>query len=101
MRASSIAWTGQRWKDAAAPLVEAWEAEMAGKGIDGKARYAKTAVEEVLPVTMLAADDRIEAPQGLVPHVSDATHPIVAGLPAHGIDVAILPPLPCSVGRHL
>lgn len=51
------------------------------QGIDGKARYARTAVEEVLPVTMLAADDRIEAPQGLVPHVADATHPIVAGLP--------------------
>lgn len=27
----------QRWKDTAAPLVEAWEAEMAAKGIDGKA----------------------------------------------------------------
>ncbi len=31
----------QRWKDAAAPLVEAWEAEMAGKGIDGKALVAE------------------------------------------------------------
>ena len=30
----------QRWKDTAAPLVEAWEAEMAGKGIDGKALVA-------------------------------------------------------------
>lgn len=27
----------QRWKDAAAPLIEAWEAEMSAKGIDGKA----------------------------------------------------------------
>jgi TRAP-type C4-dicarboxylate transport system substrate-binding protein len=27
----------QRWKDAAAPLVEAWIAEMNGKGLDGKA----------------------------------------------------------------
>jgi len=31
----------QRWKDAAAPLVEAWEAEMSGKGIDGKALVAE------------------------------------------------------------
>ncbi|WP_395813408.1 glutamine amidotransferase [Devosia sp.] len=52
------------------------------QGIDGKARYAGTAVEEVLPVTMLHQDDRIEAPQGLVPQVSEAGHPIVAGLPA-------------------
>jgi uncharacterized membrane protein len=55
---------------------------MTFQGIDGKARYARTAVEEVLPVTMQAADDRIEAPQGLVPQVSDAAHPIIAGLPA-------------------
>jgi len=27
----------QRWKDAAAPLIEAWEAEMTAKGKDGKA----------------------------------------------------------------
>jgi TRAP-type C4-dicarboxylate transport system substrate-binding protein len=27
----------KRWKDAAAPLIEGWEAEMAGKGKDGKA----------------------------------------------------------------
>lgn len=27
----------QRWKDAAAPIVEGWEAEMTGKGKDGKA----------------------------------------------------------------
>ncbi len=27
----------QRWKDTAAPLIEAWEAEMTAKGMDGKA----------------------------------------------------------------
>lgn len=27
----------QRWKDAAAPIIEGWEAEMSGKGKDGKA----------------------------------------------------------------
>lgn len=52
------------------------------QGIDGKAMYAGSPVEEVLPVTMQRADDRIEAPQGLVPQVADAGHPIVAGLPA-------------------
>ena len=55
---------------------------MTFQGIDGKARYAGSPVEEVLPVTMLTQDDRVEAPQGLTPLVTDAKHPIVAGLPA-------------------
>ena len=31
----------QRWKDTAAPLIEAWEAEMTAKGMDGKALVAE------------------------------------------------------------
>ena len=50
------------------------------QGIDAKARYAKTAVEEVLPVTMHERDDRVEVPEGVVPKVQMADHPIVAGL---------------------
>jgi uncharacterized membrane protein len=50
------------------------------QGIDGKARYAGSPVEDVLPVRMSRFDDRVEAPQGLVPHVTDTSHPIVAGL---------------------
>ncbi len=53
---------------------------MTFQGIDGKARYHQSPVEAVLPVTMLAGDDRVEAPEGLVPKVEMA-HEIV-----HGID---------------
>jgi uncharacterized membrane protein len=54
---------------------------MTFQGIDGKAQYAGTAVEEALPVTLLKHDDRRECPQGAVPHVSDPGHAIVDGLP--------------------
>ena len=53
---------------------------MTFQGIDGKAKYAGTAVEEVLPVLMQNSDDRVEAPQGLVPRIGDPGHPILAGL---------------------
>lgn len=50
------------------------------QGVDAKARYAGSPVEEVLPVRMRPYDDRVEAPQGLKPNVADSGHPIVAGL---------------------
>jgi len=37
-------------------------------------------VEEALPVTMLAIDDQVEAPESVIPRVVVADHPIVAGL---------------------
>lgn len=55
---------------------------MTFQGIDAKARYAGTAVEAALPVTLLASDDRVETPEGVVPRVTLAEHPIVAGLDA-------------------
>lgn len=51
------------------------------QGIDAKARYAGTAVEEALPVTMLSVDDRVEAPESVTPRVVAAEHAIAAGLP--------------------
>lgn len=51
------------------------------QGIDGKARYAATPVEEALPVTLERSDDRVEMPAGVLPYVRLADHPIVAGLP--------------------
>jgi uncharacterized membrane protein len=51
------------------------------QGIEGKARYAGTPVEEALPVTMMLVDDRVETPEGTVPRVADASHASVAGLP--------------------
>lgn len=55
---------------------------MTFQGIEGKARYHGTPVEEALPVTISASDDRQETPQGVAPEVTMADHPIVRGLPA-------------------
>lgn len=51
------------------------------QGIEAKARYAGTRVEDALPVTMLPGDDRVEVPQGVEPVLADGSHPIGAGLP--------------------
>ncbi|MCX7889971.1 MAG: glutamine amidotransferase [Rhodobacteraceae bacterium] len=51
------------------------------QGIDGRARWRRTPVEEALPVTCLPHDDRIEAPEGIVAEILDPSHPVVAGLP--------------------
>jgi len=53
---------------------------MTFQGVEAKAQYAGSAAEEVLPVTIDRWDDRVEAPQGAHPTVTDASHPIVAGL---------------------
>jgi uncharacterized membrane protein len=50
------------------------------QGIDGRARWRRTPVEEALPVECLPYDDRIEAPEGIYAEVIEPTHPIVAGL---------------------
>jgi uncharacterized membrane protein len=53
---------------------------MTFQGIDAKARYAGTPVEEALPVTMLERDDRVEVPEGVAPSMQIVDHPIVDGL---------------------
>jgi uncharacterized membrane protein len=53
---------------------------MTFQGIDAKAQYAGTSIEEVLPVTLLTRDDRVECPQGASPMLRDGQHPIAAGL---------------------
>jgi uncharacterized membrane protein len=55
---------------------------MTFQGIEGKAQYAGTAVEEVLPVSLMRYDDRLEAPQGATPQVTDGGHPILEGVPS-------------------
>lgn len=52
------------------------------QGIDGKARWRKTPVEEMLPVTCLAWDDRVEIPEGAEAEILEPDHPVMAGLPA-------------------
>lgn len=49
-------------------------------GIYGSAKYYRTPVEDVLPVTLLTFDDRVEAPEGAHPQVIDTAHPILAGI---------------------
>ena len=51
------------------------------QGIEGKARWAGSPVEEALPVTMLTVDDRVEVPAGTTPRVLQRDHPITTGLP--------------------
>lgn len=52
------------------------------QGFEGKANYAGTAVEEVLPVDIHRWDDRVEAPQGVSGALTGAEHPVTAGLDA-------------------
>ncbi len=53
------------------------------QGINGGARFKGTPVEEVLPVTCLPVDDRVEVPEGFDPVVTGPSdHPILKGLGA-------------------
>lgn len=49
-------------------------------GIDGKARYGGTALEDAMPVLIANYDDRVEAPQGARARVAQPGHPIARGL---------------------
>ena len=50
------------------------------QGIDGKARWRQTPVEDVLPVTCLPYDDRVEMPEGTTAVTVNQTHPVVANI---------------------
>ena len=50
------------------------------QGIDGKARWRNTPVEDVLPVTCLPYDDRVEMPEGSSVEIDRPDHPILEGL---------------------
>ena len=50
------------------------------QGIDGKARWRKTPVEDVLPVTCHPWDDRVEMPEGAVAEIVEPAHPVLKGL---------------------
>lgn len=50
------------------------------QGFQAKANYHGTPVEEILPVTILPYDDRVEAPQGVVGRLTGDPHPVTAGL---------------------
>lgn len=50
------------------------------QGIDGRGRWARTPVEQALPVTCLPYDDRVEVPDGFSARLTDSAHPILDGL---------------------
>jgi uncharacterized membrane protein len=50
------------------------------QGIYGAARYRNTAVADVLPVSILPIDDRIETPEGTIPEIANRSHFITQGL---------------------
>lgn len=49
---------------------------MSFTGIDAKSRYGETAIADILPVTMLDKDDRVESPEGIYPKVLRSDHPV-------------------------
>ena len=49
-------------------------------GIDGKARYQRTALADLLPVQMVDGDDRVECPQGVAPDILAPDHPLFEGI---------------------
>lgn len=51
------------------------------QGIESKGAYKNTYLEEVLPVTMLSGDDRMERCQGVYPKVEMPEHPILNKVP--------------------
>ena len=105
-------------------LIKAWVEKgggllMAGgyfsfQGIDGKARWRRTPVEDTLPVTCLPYDDRVEMPEGAVATIVRPDHPVLAGLEGDwplllGVnevelrdraDVEVLARLPDDQGGH-
>ena len=52
---------------------------MTFSGVDAKGKWQDTAVQEVLPVTVLPVDDRMEHCEGVRP-VTVKEHPVLAGL---------------------
>ncbi len=54
---------------------------MSFQGIEGKAHYKGTPMEEILPVTMVDGDDRVEVPQGFSPEICQPVHPVLKDVP--------------------
>jgi uncharacterized membrane protein len=54
---------------------------MSFAGVENKARFHDTELEEMMPVEILDHDDRVELPQGFCPTAVEPGHPILQGLP--------------------
>jgi len=59
---------------------------MSYQGIEGKARYKDTPIEEILPVTMFPGDDRMEIPEGFVTEAVKPQHPVLDQIPSQEKD---------------
>ncbi len=82
------------------------------QGIDGRARWRRTPVEETLPVTCLPYDDRVEVPEGCGAELVEPDHPVLVGLggawpPLLGVNEVepkpgsqVLARLPADQGGH-
>ena len=84
------------------------------QGIDGRARWRRTPVDDVLPVRCLPYDDRVEMCEGATPEILLPDHPVLAGLEGEwpvilGVneveardapDVEILARVPAEQGGH-
>lgn len=74
-------------------------------GIEGKGCYKYTAMEELLPVTLLSGDDRAECPQGFSPEYVCPDHPVLRGIDEKmpymlGYNRTILKPGSTLIARH-
>jgi uncharacterized membrane protein len=54
---------------------------MSFTGIDGRARFGMSPLADVLPVTMLDFDDRIEKPEGVIATFPEPSHEALGGTP--------------------
>ena len=54
---------------------------MSYQGIEAKANYKGSPIEELLPVELMSKDDRVEVPEGFKPQVVDQGHPVMKGMP--------------------
>lgn len=55
---------------------------MTFQGINASARYHSTPIEEILPVSILPYDDRVEVPEGADLRCDPESHPVLKGFPA-------------------
>lgn len=62
------------------------------QGIEAKGAYKNTYLEEVLPVTLLTGDDRVERCQGVMPKITEPGHPVFENVPCDN--------LPCLYGYN-
>jgi len=52
------------------------------QGFQGKGNYHDSEIEEILPVEISDRDDRVEAPEGVRPEITDPEHEILSGVPS-------------------